>query len=72
MLDQTTTSGDAGEDERLLLAACESDRVAASRAVAQNAKLKEQVEELEAAVVKLVSPRAISASSSSAYANEPL
>ena len=38
-----------------LVAACESDKVAASRAMSQNAKLKDQVEELELAVVTLVS-----------------
>ena len=37
-----------------LVAACESDKVAASRAMAQNKKLKEQLEELENAVISLV------------------
>ena len=37
------------------MAACESDKVAASRAVAQNQQLKEQLEELEIAVIQVVS-----------------
>ena len=36
------------------MAACESDKVAASRAVAQNQQLKEQLEELELAVIQIV------------------
>ena len=36
------------------MAACESDKVAASRAVAQNQQLKEQLEELELAVIQVV------------------
>lgn len=38
-----------------LLAAMESDKVAAARAVSQNQKLKEQILELEGGFVKLVS-----------------
>ncbi len=38
-----------------LVAACESDKVAASRAMAQNVKLKSQVEELQLEMIKLVS-----------------
>ena len=37
------------------MAACQSDKVAASRAMIQNKQLKDQVEELESAVVQLVS-----------------
>ena len=37
-----------------LVAALESDKVAASRAMTQNKQLKEQVEELEGAVIRLV------------------
>ena len=38
-----------------LMVACQSDKVAASRAMTQNKQLKDQVEELESAVVHLVS-----------------
>ena len=38
-----------------LMVACQSDKVAASRAMTQNKLLKDQVEELESAVVHLVS-----------------
>ena len=37
-----------------LVAACESDKVAASRAMKQNAELKGQLEELQMAIIKLV------------------
>ena len=40
-----------------LVAACESDKVAASRAMAQNEQLKEQLQELQMAVIKLVYTR---------------
>jgi hypothetical protein len=36
------------------MVACQSDKVAASRAMTQNKQLKEQLEELESAVVHLV------------------
>ncbi len=37
-----------------LLAACESDKVAASRATQQNVQLKEQLAELQNAIIELV------------------
>ena len=40
------------------MAACESDKVAASRAVAQNQQLKEQLEELEIAVIQVTNSKA--------------
>ena len=43
-----------GQFDENLMAACESDKVAASRAVAQNQQLKEQLEELELAVIQVV------------------
>ena len=45
----------SGEFDQNFIAACESDKVAASRAVAQNQQLKEQLEELEIAVIQVVS-----------------
>ena len=51
MLEQSQQD-DLKHDE--LMAAIESDKVAASRAMAQNAKLKDQLEELELAVIQLV------------------
>lgn len=41
-------------DQSDLVAACESDKVAASRAMKQNKQLKEQLEELQMAIIKLV------------------
>ena len=38
-----------------LVAACQSDKVAASRAMTQNQSLKKQLEELEMAVIETVS-----------------
>ena len=45
----------SGQFDSNFMAACESDKVAASRAVAQNQQLKEQLEELEIAVIQVVS-----------------
>ena len=49
------TSGDA---QAQLLAACESDKVAASRAMQQNLSLKERLEELQGALVSLTNTKA--------------
>lgn len=38
-----------------LVAACESDKVAASRAMAQNVRLKAQLEELQMGIIQVVS-----------------
>ena len=38
-----------------LVAACQSDKIAASRAMTQNKSLKKQLEELELAVIQTVS-----------------
>lgn len=46
---------DNGRPDPALLAAMESDKVAASRAVAQNQKLKDQLTELQEAFIRLVS-----------------
>ena len=43
-------------DQSRLLAAMESDKVAAAQATSQNAKLKDQVQELQEAFIKIVSP----------------
>ncbi len=53
-----TASGDQrGRDQQdqLLVQACESDKVAASMAMKQNQELKEQLAELQMAIIKLVS-----------------
>jgi hypothetical protein len=42
-------------DKDKLLAAMESDKVAAARAVGQNQRLKQQLEELQDGFVKMVS-----------------
>jgi hypothetical protein len=42
-------------DKEKLLTAMESDKVAASRAVGQNKRLKQQLEELQDSFVKMVS-----------------
>ena len=46
--------GQAASASEELVAACESDKVAASRAMKQNADLKAQLEELQMAIIKLV------------------
>ena len=51
MLQASRESGVRQDD---LLAACESDKVAASRAMAQNIQLKEQNEELQNALISMV------------------
>jgi hypothetical protein len=38
-----------------LMAACQSDKVAASRALIQNKQLKDQLDELQTAIVQVVS-----------------
>ncbi len=53
MLRQQAQSQDAQTSSELM-AACESDKIAASRAMTQNKQLKEQLEELETAIVQLV------------------
>lgn len=45
---------DSGRPDPALLAAMESDKVAASRAVAQNQKLKDQLNELQDALLRVV------------------
>lgn len=50
MAKSSTSSFDSSD----LVAACQSDKVAASRAMAQNKQLKEQLEELQTAIVSLV------------------
>merc|ERR1711887_295966 len=45
-------------DQAELLAACQSDKVAASMAMEQNLKLKERLEELNGAVVNLTNSKA--------------
>ena len=47
-----------GQFDHNFIAACESDKVAASRAVAQNQQLKEQLEELELAVIQVTNSKA--------------
>jgi len=52
------TSQSSCSDQAQLLAACESDKVAASRALQQNRGLKERLEELHGAVVTLTNSKA--------------
>ena len=54
----TTTSQTSCSDQAQLLAACESDKVAASRALQQNRGLKERLEELHQAVMTLTNSKA--------------
>ncbi len=53
MLRSGSVNSSSGVNEELV-AACESDKVAASRAMAQNEQLKEQLQELQMAVIKQV------------------
>merc|ERR1719264_1143740 len=53
-----TTSQTSCSDQAQLLAACESDKVAASRALQQNRGLKERLEELHQAVMTLTNSKA--------------
>ena len=53
-----TTSQSSGQDQTKLLAACQSDKVAASRAMQQNIGLKERLEELQGALVSLTNQKA--------------
>ena len=53
-----TTSQSSGRDQAQLLAACQSDKVAASRAMQQNIGLKERLEELQGALVSLTNSKA--------------
>ena len=53
-----TTSQSSGRDQAQLLAACQSDKVAASRAMQQNVSLKERLEELQGALVSLTNSKA--------------
>merc|ERR1719342_704662 len=52
------TSQSSGQDQAQLLAACQSDKVAASRAMQQNVSLKERLEELQGALVSLTNDKA--------------
>ena len=54
----TATSQTSCSDQAQLLAACESDKVAASRALQQNRGLKERLEELHQAVMTLTNSKA--------------
>jgi len=54
----TATSQTSCSDQAQLLAACESDKVAASRALQQNRNLKERLEELHQAVMSLTNSKA--------------
>ena len=53
-----STSQCSGESQAQLLAACESDKVAASRALQQNLSLKQRLEELQGALVSLTNSKA--------------
>merc|ERR1719376_467553 len=53
-----TTSHSSGTDQAELLAACQSDKVAASRAMQQNVNLKARLEELHGAMVTLTNTKA--------------
>jgi len=53
-----TSSGCSGQAQAQLLAACESDKVAASRAMQQNLSLKQRLEELQGALVSLTNSKA--------------
>jgi len=53
-----STSHSSGQDQAQLLAACQSDKVAASRAMQQNVSLKERLEELQGALVSLTNDKA--------------
>ena len=53
-----TTSQTSGRDAAQLVAACQSDKVAASRAMQQNQSLKERLEELQGALVSLTNSKA--------------
>ena len=53
-----STSQSTGPDQAQLLAACESDKVAASRAMQQNLSLKQRLEELQGALVSLTNSKA--------------
>ena len=51
-------SQSSGDARAQLLAACESDEVAASRAMQQNLSLKQRLEELQGALVSLTNSKA--------------
>ena len=53
-----TTSQSSTSDQAELLAACQSDKVAASRAMQQNLSLKQRLEELQGALVSLTNSKA--------------
>ena len=53
-----TTSHSDSTDQAQLLAACQSDKVAASRAMQQNVNLKARLEELHGALVTLTNTKA--------------
>ena len=53
-----STSQSSGDAQAQLLAACESDKVAASRAMQQNLTLKQRLEELQGALVSLTNTKA--------------
>ena len=53
-----STSQSSGDAQAQLLAACESDKVAASRAMQQNLSLKQRLEELQGALVSLTNTKA--------------
>merc|ERR1712106_1107838 len=53
-----STSHSSDNDQAQLLAACQSDKVAASMAMQQNVKLKERLEELQGAVIGLTNSKA--------------
>ena len=52
------SSQSSGDAQAELLAACESDKVAASRALQQNLSLKQRLEELQGALVSLTNSKA--------------